>query len=429
MLRILAILFAGIIVSFFYFPMRLYLPMGMNTKLLLAIWGFVLCVIIGAKQNGVGAIPTNVAKLFIISCFVSLIGFVSVVYNNTSDFAYATYAVSMLVWLSAAFVVCFLVRIVHSTISVDLMCKYLIGVCVFQCIVAQLIDISPAVKSIAKIIMNDDKAWIESVNRIYGLGAELDTAGIRFSISLVMTSFLLIKEKLNSIKWWLYSVSFILIAIFGSMIARTTYVGAIIGLLYVLFFYKPWLMRLNNSNVKFWIVLFLVSVICIIGGTYLYKTDIRFNKLLHFAFEGFFSLIEKGEWNIASNNKLESMIVFPETMKTWIIGDGYFSNPTGSDPYYIGKYISGWYMGTDIGYLRFIFYFGIIGLIVFSYFMCYAAKVCIDYLPKYKHVILMCLLVGFVCWVKVSTDIWLVFALFVCIANLNRSKYNVVEQM
>ena len=417
MFRLLAIIFTGIIVSLFYFPLQSYLPMGMNTKMCLAVIGLILGVV-GSKQNKGFEIPDNVLKLIVISVLVSLVGYISVVYNGTSDFAYATYVVSMLVWFSAAYSVCFLIRTVHSSVSIELISKYLIGVCVFQCIIAQLIDASPAINTIAKYIMNDNKAWVESVNRIYGIGAELDTAGIRFSIALVMTAFLLTKERLNSRKWWLYSACFVVITVLGSMIARTTYVGTIVGLMYALIVYKPWLMKLNKSNARFLLVLLLVVVICIVCGVYLYKTDVRIYKLSRFAFEGFFNLVEKDEWSIASNNKLNSMIVFPETMKTWIIGDGYCSNPIVSDPYFIGKYISGWYMGTDIGYLRFIFYFGIIGLIVFSYFMCYAAKVCLDYLPGYKDVILMCLLVGFVCWTKVSTDVWLVFALFICVANM-----------
>lgn len=30
------------------------------------------------------------------------------------------------------------------------------------------------------------------------------------------------------------------------------------------------------------------------------------------------------------------MVVFPDNLKTWIIGDGYGANPS-YDPYYIGK--------------------------------------------------------------------------------------------
>lgn len=50
------------------------------------------------------------------------------------------------------------------------------------------------------------------------------------------------------------------------------------------------------------------------------------------------------------------MYVFPDNLKTWIIGDGYFNGPEDSDPYYTGEiWDIGYYKGTDVGYLRFIF--------------------------------------------------------------------------
>ena len=129
-------------------------------------------------------------------------------------------------------------------------------------------------------------------------------------------------------------------------------------------------------------------------------------------------MAETGEWLIDSNETLKSMIIFPDNFKTWFIGDGYFSNPYFSDPYYVGPYIGGYYMGTDIGYLRFIFYFGLIGLFTFSFFLISVARECITLLPDYKLLILFILLLGFIIWLKVATDVFLVFALLICIGNM-----------
>lgn len=75
-------------------------------------------------------------------------------------------------------------------------------------------------------------------------------------------------------------------------------------------------------------------------------------------------------------------------------------------------------MGTDIGYLRFIFYFGLIGLLAFSHFFIIVAKECIELLPKYKIMVLFILLLGFVIWMKVSTDVFAIFALLLCVGNM-----------
>ena len=69
-------------------------------------------------------------------------------------------------------------------------------------------------------------------------------------------------------------------------------------------------------------------------------------------------------------------------------------------------------MGTDVGYLRFIFYFGLIGLVAISAVMCKAVFICGRKFEAWRALFLMLLAVNFIVWFKVSTDIFLVFALF-----------------
>lgn len=116
------------------------------------------------------------------------------------------------------------------------------------------------------------------------------------------------------------------------------------------------------------------------------------------------------------------MYVFPETLKTWIIGDGYFLNPSDIDSYYTGKIYGGYYMGTDVGYLRFIFYFGLIGLIAFSIFIYKTYRICYQRFPYMKDLFFMILLINFIVWFKVSTDIFLVFALFLMVDKTDNEK-------
>ena len=75
-------------------------------------------------------------------------------------------------------------------------------------------------------------------------------------------------------------------------------------------------------------------------------------------------------------------------------------------------------MGTDVGYLRFIFYFGIIGLIQIMAVIIGSAAICIRQFRKERFLFLLALLVGLVVWAKVSTDIFLFFALFLSAAAL-----------
>ena len=115
------------------------------------------------------------------------------------------------------------------------------------------------------------------------------------------------------------------------------------------------------------------------------------------------------------------MVVWPDNLKTWIIGDGYFSNSR-YDPNYLGDATDkGFYMGTDIGYLRFLFYFGILGLVWIIGVLVYSAYVCAEQFKKYAWLFIMALGVGLIIWAKVSTDIFLFFCLFLCAAALQET--------
>lgn len=93
------------------------------------------------------------------------------------------------------------------------------------------------------------------------------------------------------------------------------------------------------------------------------------------------------------------------------------------DQYYIGPTFKGFYMNTDIGYLRYIFYFGVTGLITFSGFLIYVSKVCIDRFKAFRWMFLMLLALNFIEWFKVSTDLFMVFAPFLCISAEENSEY------
>lgn len=76
-------------------------------------------------------------------------------------------------------------------------------------------------------------------------------------------------------------------------------------------------------------------------------------------------------------------------------------------------------MNTDAGYSRFIFYFGLIGLLTFMLFF---VRVCRECLRKNKNtglLFILLLVLNFSIWVKVSTDIFVIFAPFLCLAELD----------
>lgn len=420
-----------VITSFYFFPFEFVFLPGINTKMAMAAVGLVLLGVQMAQSRN--AILNR--DFFILSLWalgVSLAGFVAVVYNDTHDYTYASYVMSMWVWAGAAYVVVELIRKVHGKISVGLVAHYLIAVCVLQCILALLIDRIPAFEQTVNSLVSGlgfvELNTLDKMNRLYGIGASLDVAGTRFSAILVMIAFLVtrLESKKQNLYLPFYIIAVFIIGVVGNMMSRTTTVGLILFIIYLVYKSRIYVLKISPEvkTIFYWLMGSLLVLIPIL--IYLYHADMDVRNNLRFAFEGFFSLAEEGRWNVHSNEMLKNMYVFPDNMKTWIIGDGYFDNPynSESETYYVGPNWAGFYQATDVGYLRFIFYFGLLGLFLFSFFMCLSGKVCMQKFKKEKALFVLLLMVNFIVWFKVSTDIFLVFALFLVCTPENEENSN-----
>lgn len=430
MIHYFYIFLTAVVTSLYFFPFEFTALPGVNTKMTMAVVGLMLCMYHLIRKKEL-IIPKELLQLSLIAFGISLMAYFSVVYNDTPDYSYVTYFISMWVWLSAAFVVCMLIKKVHGRISIELLCHYLIVVCVIQCIIALVIDYVPSVKSVVDTYINQDQGFLNEVDRLYGIGAWLDVAGTRFAACLIMIAFLAYKYRfeLTRSKLWLYILAYIIITIIGNMIARTTTVGNVISIVFLIFMLKPWKMEIKIQSLKLWVnIIILVSLVVPIIG-YLYTTNEQFKSLFQYGFEGFFNYVENGTWETSSTNKLKTMYVFPETFKTWIIGDGYYVNPYRLDPYYVGEkvYFSGYYMLTDVGYLRLIFYFGLIGMSGFIFLFTTITNFLITKSPIHKYLFLMLLLANLIIWLKVSTDIFLVFALLFSVVHIQEKKLSYLQ--
>lgn len=413
---------AGIVTSFFYFPFEFTFLPGLNTKMVLAAIGLVLLPldIINKRIQ----FDYKLIILVLISFFISLISLATSVINQTNDLTYGTYFISMIVWLSGAYTVCKTIEAVHGYLSLELICNYLIAVCAIQSLVAIFMVFIPPLKHFVDgFLAGDGYMGKADGKRLYGIGCALDVAGLKFSAALAALAFLSVKSKsFPNLKLRIFYFScFAVIASIGSIISRSTMIGIIVCIgfwIYHIFAERDSKLRQSSERA---IIITLIIIATIM--TALYNTNPRMKDYIRFGFEGFFSLAERGQWEVSSNDVWEMMLVFPETMHTWIIGDGYMVDPSDNgsdfDPNYVGESFNGvFYKDTDIGYLRFIFYFGVIGLSLFCYLFYWSAHVCVQKQPYYKLLFFFVLLVNFAGWGKVSTDVFPAFALLICASYL-----------
>lgn len=418
-LMFLFIPMAVVLTSFYLFPFEFSFAIGYNTKMIMAGVGLLLLLIQFAQKREF-VIKRDLYTVFYWALIVSVCGLIAVAYNGTRDFTYSTYFVSMLVWLSAANVLISFLRFVHGYVSISLVCKYMIAVCVLQCISALIIDNYEPFKHIVNLYVANFSSSVstsnslDSAGRLYGIGAALDVAGSRFSVILVILSYLLLNKIKSKRGIILYLLCFVFIVIVGCSIGRTTMIGAVLAIVYWVYALR----RNSDINIeykRFLLIGIIVLIVTIPIIIYLYYNNAAFNSSMRFAFEGFFNYSETGTWRTSSTDILKTMYIFPENIKTWFIGDGYFADPSVFDPYFIGKSYSAFYMGIDVGYLRFIYYFGLLGLIAFIVYFVKVTCLCINRFPDYKILFFLIVSINFIIWFKVSTDIFLVFALFLCI--------------
>lgn len=412
MIKVLMICFVGLLVSCYFFSFGFtFLPPAVNTKIILAGIGAPLLFTQLFRSQRV-EISRQLFTATGLAIVFSLVCYIATDLNRTDDFAYATYYLSFAIWLLAGYTVVFVIRRVHGYINFHILTYYLAAVCLAQCILAIWIDSSPAVQSLVDRYIEQGQAFAQEVDRLYGIGASLDNAGVRFSLVLIMLSALFTRDLFQKRTMWLTVILLILffaILILGNIIARTTSIGGVMGLLSIFFTTGLFHRIIRVEFVRFFTVLSILILVSILVAMYFYTHNELFRGYMRFAFEGFFNYYETGEFRTDSTDKLSTnMWVWPKDTRTWLIGTGLFD---------------GWIFNTDIGYCRFVLYCGIAGFSVFASFFIFNALSFLSRYRRYKLLFLSLLAFSFVIWFKVSTDIFLIYALFYGVEGVQGSLF------
>lgn len=396
-----------------------FLP-DVNTKMMIALCGLIL-FFFKLSATPFEKNSTQLISMTLWAMGVSLASLTSMVINNTPDDSYLTYFISMWVWLGGAYFIVNSIRYVHGIASIELVSLYMIGTGVLQCVLAILIDQYAWFDNLVSTYCIGEGYMMGKEGRMHGIGCALDVGGGRFAVLIFINMFLLIKYIIankSNISIFFLLISLFLMTTVGNMIGRTASIGIILGIAYWLYA----LIQKSSFQTNIWrkkFIRYIVSffIVSFLFGALLYNTNPHWEKQLRFGFEGFFSLAETGEWKVTSNDMLQEGYKFPDNLHTWIIGDGYMAG-VANDPYYVGEETDyGFYKNTDAGYSRFIFYFGLIGLSIFSAFFINNYLICSNRHPQYKILFLGILILNFTIWIKVATDIFVMFAPFLCITR------------
>lgn len=405
MKKFLLAVFCAIVVDAFFWDFILRVFPIANSKMILAVLGVIAFGIQCVKEH-----TFSLSRRVLFSAFLALLFsiwcFIAITINGTNDKTYVTYFISFVTWIAGAYGAITLLRMVHDRIDLMLITRYLAIICVAQCIIALLIDNVPAVESLVKRLFLQGYDFYERDNRLYGIGCALDPAGIRFSAVLVLIAHQLALESRvrgNLVKSGTLFLAFTIITVIGCMIARTTMVGAVLGLVFIAWgsFKVEIGGFISRLQVGFSLLLFLLIGAAVGISIYLYNASDVFHDNFRFGFEGFFNWVETGEFRTHSTDILmDTMWIWPEDSQGWLIGYGRYG-------------LFEW--NTDIGYCNFVLYCGIIGLTIFSIYFIFNHLSLISKFHRFAFTALLLTAITFIVWAKVATDIFLVDALLFCI--------------
>ena len=402
-IQIFMVLFTGLMMSFYFHPtVILALPIY-NTKILLAMWGVVMLVYNTIRTKDYAFSKGLLYALMIAGVF-ALANYISLIINDSDDYSYTSYPMSALVWVMGAYGAVTFIRWTHKKVTIELVVRYLAGGAAFHSILSQLIDRNESVRNFITSIfyVGED---MEEMQRLYSFGVGLDPSGVRFAVTLIMIAGVLTLSKVvkKSVSLMVfYFLCFAIISVLGNIISRTTTVGMGLGLFVFAISTGLYKFVIKVSKIKIIRVFAVVLALGIPFTIYFYNTNASFRDQIEYGFEGFFNLVESGEFQTGSTDELSAMWVWPHDTQTWLIGSGQFgSREVGNYNYF-----------SDIGYCRFIFYSGLIGITVFGLYFIYNAIYFATRYPRYRYIFLLMIVVTFVVWAKVATDIFQLYALF-----------------
>lgn len=168
----------------------------------------------------------------------------------------------------------------------------------------------------------------------------------KFALGSILSVYFLIANNIKLRKLSLFYLISLPILTLGTLLYGR--IGSVVSILAIIILILFFLTRPENINKALLVVFGISFIIVILGIISLFNESVRVWFL--WAFELIISFIEKGEFSSTSTNILFERMYFIPDLKAFLIGHGLYTEPA------TGAY----YMGTDVGFLRAIMFYGFI---------------------------------------------------------------------
>lgn len=310
-----------------------------------------------------GHIPSAFFRLFLYTALLVIVGVGTSLLNTSFDLSLLKKIVSIYLYSFSSIFVVGLIDKSSRCITYSVVLEWLIFSAVIQALVSLFFFFHKELQNALINFMDpavtraDFMATQASFRLIAFAKTQYANMAIMYGFAFLalislpfLSNSLLYKHKL----WYCFCLVTVLIA--GVLSARTFFFILLISLFYLLYFlYK----RKGVKIVIGYFLILIVVVLCSLSAGVSLLLDSEYGETFHWAFEWYVNMKENGDTSTGSTQVLQSMYFFPTHVKTWLWGDALFTSCDG-----------GFYKGTDVGYLRNLFYWGILGSLCY-YFIQY----------------------------------------------------------
>lgn len=333
-------------------PEFVFIPFGVN-RFFGVLGLFVFFADAKAKHKIIDSSRASLKKIIKPLIPVVVLSFVSLALNGTSDIYFPKYTLSIILGFFAAYFWAYLLYKFYSEVDINTICNYYTTVVVLFVAIAFICFLQPSVYDTLVSYERIDEIALISMERtegtrLIGIGANFFAAAVINGTLLILLAAYIVSYNHSTKHMVVLIVSYALITVLGMMMARTTLFGALLGFVIIL-------INIISSTRKFFkitgsLLIILILLFIMLDTFGMYSSD-KMDTLTSFSFEMFENKQQNG--GIFETSSMHSLYrmwkTIPSDIKTWIIGDGLWEDH--------GFY----YKNVDLGYLRNLWYFGLLG--------------------------------------------------------------------
>lgn len=295
---------------------------------------------------------SGTTKWFIYLLLWTVLSLISILVNGTNDFYFISLLISQ---CNTLFSSVFLAYIFYFKFNYN--SEKILDITIFSIFLFGLSGILmyfiPSIKDFILSITVRSSSYEQEFlgntqNRFIGFGPAFFGAGVMSGLGLILLSVKLTSKLKHKSLYLFYILMYITILFSGVLSSRTTLIGFFIGLSILIFNAKFFSLKHLIPIIGVLLIIYWMAMYMIINNEKMNITDIT-----RFGLEYYYNFTETGKLSTSSTDNLMEMIKMPKSFYTYILGDGYFTDP-------ITSYF---YKNTDIGYLRLLYYSGIFSLI------------------------------------------------------------------